>query len=468
MNDKQFWSAFGGITAGLALLLGYLIFSEIQSVDTAQAEVVSLRDQIKRSRTTVQSTPEVEQEVIILREISDRIREILPDTKDLNNVIRDFQEYMQEAGVSSQGFKPTSRSNARQRTRSAFERVSYQWRLAGDTFQVLDFLNRIETHSRFMAVSSLSIKSANRRQILDEGLASHTIVLDVETYKYVPPGANEGEVEIRSYERKRDLLSGKIGVRRQALNLQTYRYQGPRGRRDPLVDPRVPARVDDPNAWTVQRQQEEVDELVARVEEAQGYWAASIAAKSVLERMVQRSELEKLILRIGEDLRRIEDEGRITYRPARKRLDTMVGEPLEVLRLALDRSKAIEGPSATALQTVGDTMVGYIEALEYDYALDAFDAIEDSLELLVDDPEREELADWLLLLCEEATILRDFSQIEFQVGGVAIIEGLQPVIIIDGKRRTVGDLVGDELVVHGVRPNEVDFIFRGAIVTREF
>ena len=230
----------------------------------------------------------------------------------------------------------------------------------------------------------------------------------------------------------------------------------------------MPARVDDPNAWTVQRQQEEVDELVARVEEAQGYWAASIAAKSVLERMVQRSELEKLILRIGEDLRRIEDEGRITYRPARKRLDTMVGEPLEVLRLALDRSKAIEGPSATALQTVGDTMVGYIEALEYDYALDAFDAIEDSLELLVDDPEREELADWLLLLCEEATILRDFSQIEFQVGGVAIIEGLQPVIIIDGKRRTVGDLVGDELVVHGVRPNEVDFIFRGAIVTREF
>ncbi len=468
MNDKQFWSAFGGITAGLALLFGYLIFSELGSVDTAQAEVVSLRDQIKRSRTTVQSTPEVEQEVIILREISDRIREILPDTKDLNNVIRDFQEYMQEAGVTSQGFKPTSNSNARQRTRSAFERVSYQWRLAGDTFQVLDFLNRIETHSRFMAVSSLTIKSANRRQILDEGLASHTIILDVETYKYVPPGANEGEVEIRSYERKRAPLSGKIGVRRQALNLQTYRYQGARGRRDPLVDPRVPARVDDPNAWTVQRQQEEVDELVTRVEEAQGYWAASIAAKSVLERMVQRSELEKLILRIGEDLRRIEDEGRITYRPARKRLDTMVGEPLEVLRVALDRSKAIEGPSATALQTVGDTMVGYIEALEYDYALDAFDAIEDSLDLLVDDPEREELADWLLLLCEEATILRDFSRIEFRVGGVAIIEGLQPVIIIDGKRKTIGDIVGDELVVHGVRPNEVDFIFRGAIVTREF
>jgi len=468
VNDKQFWSTLGGITAALALLFGYLIYSEHESVNAAQAEVVSLRDRIASSRKTVQSTPQVEQEVIILREISDRIREILPDTKDLNNVIRDFEEYMQEAGVTSQGFRPTSNSNSRQRTRSAFERVSYQWRLAGDTFQVLDFLNRIETHSRFMAVSKLSIKSANRRAILDEGVASHTIILDVETYKYVPPSAKEGEVEIRSYERKRDLLSGKIGVRRQALTLQTYRYQGARGRRDPLVDPRVPARVDDPNAWTVQRQQEEVDELVARVEEAQGYWVASNAAKSVLERMVQRSELEKLILRIGEDVRRIEDEGHITYRPALKRLETLVTEPLEVLRLALDRSKAIEGPSATALQTVGDTMVGYIESLEYEYALDAFDAVADSLELLADDPERMELADWLLMLYEEATILRDFSEIEFDVGGVAIIEGLEPVIIIDGKRRTVGDLVADELVVHGVRPNEVDFIFRGAIVTREF
>ncbi|MDG1051096.1 MAG: type 4a pilus biogenesis protein PilO [Planctomycetota bacterium] len=468
MNDKQFWSVFGGLTAALAGLFGYLIYSEHQSVDAAEAEVASLRDRISNSRAIVRKTPEVEQEVIILREISDRIREILPDTKDLNNVIRDFQEYMQEAEVTSQGFKPTSNSSSRQRTRSAFERVSYQWELVGNTFQFLEFLNRIETHSRFMAVSKFDIRAANRRALLDEGLASHRIVLDVETYKYVPPSAKEGEVEIRSYERKRDLLSGEIGLRRQALSLQTYRYQGARGRRDPLIDPRVPARVDDPNAWTVQRQQEEVDELVARVEEAQGYWAASNVAKSVLERMVQRSELEKLILRLGEDLRRIEDEGHVTYRPAQTRIDTLVADPLDVLRLALDKSKAIEGPSITALQSVGDTMVGYIEALEYEQALDSFDAIEDSLALLLDDPEREELADWLRLLCEEATILRDFSAIDFKVGGVAIIEGLQPVIIIDGKRRTVGDLVAEELVVHSVRPNEVDFIFRGAIVTREF
>jgi len=280
----------------------------------AMAEARALRDRIASSRKTVQSTPQVEQEVIILREISDRIREILPDTKDLNNVIRDFEEYMQEAGVTSQGFRPTSNSNSRQRTRSAFERVSYQWRLAGDTFQVLDFLNRIETHSRFMAVSKLSIKSANRRAILDEGVASHTIILDVETYKYVQPSAETTGVEINGYERKRDLLAGEIARRRDALTtLETYRYRGPRGRRDPLIDPRVPAQVDDPNAWTVQRQMEEVDQLVARMAEARRYWEASNSAASVLERMVQRSELEKVITLLDEDIRRIERENRISY-----------------------------------------------------------------------------------------------------------------------------------------------------------
>ena len=182
-----------------------------------------------------------------------------------------------------------------------------------------------------MQTSSTTVCAIDSAEVSRPSTFTTQITLDVETYKYVPPTGDESEVEIRSYERKRDLLSGEINRRRQALSLQTYRYQGGRGRRDPLIDPRVPAKVDDPNAWTVQRQQEEVDELVARVEEAQGYWAASNAANSVLERMVQRSEAEKMIFRLGEDIRRIEDEEHITYKPAQKRLTSQVVEPLDVL-----------------------------------------------------------------------------------------------------------------------------------------
>lgn len=469
MNEKKFWAIFGGVSGAIALGAGYLIYSEMGQIEAARAQVGQLRDDIKVARDTVRKTPDVEREVIVLREISDRIREVLPDTKDLLNVIRDFQDYSKEAGVKPSAFQPASDSSKGRQQQGAFEKVAYQLTMTGDMFQFLDFLNKIETHSRFMAVSSFKVIAASRKALEEDGVANHRIQMEVETYKYVQPSAETVGAEINGYDRKRDLLAGEIARRREALTtLETYRYRGPRGRRDPLIDPRVPAKVDDPNAWTVQRQMEEVDELIRRMAEAQKYWEASSTAGSVLERMVQRSELEKIIALLEEDLRRIEKESRINYKPAEKRLTLGVTEPLAELRLSLSKVKSLAGPSVAEMQTVGDSMVRHIEDGEYGLALDAFKALEDSLKLVKDPEERVQLADWLRMLAEDARTLRDFGQIDIVIGGFALHEGFDPVVIIDGKTRSIGDPVGNELIVHDVRPNEIDFVFRGAILTREF
>lgn len=469
MKDRKFWMIFGGVAGAIAIGAGYLIYKEKDQIEQAKVHVATLRTEIAKARDTVATTPEFEREVIVLREISDRIREILPNNRDLTNVVRDFQEYSKEAGVKTSGFRPTKASNGR-KAQSAFEKVAYQLTLEGDTFQFLDFLNRIETHSRFMAASSFKISAATRKSLEDNGVANHRIQMEVETYKYVPREGEADEVRIAGYERKRDLLAGEINRRRSALTLETFRYRGPRGRRDPLIDPRVPARVDDPNAWTVQRQMEEVTELISRMEEARKYWDASNAAESVLERMVQRSELEKILAMLGDDLNRMEKEDRITYRPAEKRLSIGVIEPLLELRAALRDTQTIEGPTLVEMQTVGDSMVAHINEGEFDLALDAYKALAASLDLVKEDKEREELANWLRQLAEDATTLRDFELIELTIGGYAIYEGSDPVIIIDGMRRSVGDPVvaHPDLIVHDVRPNEVDFVFRGAVLTRDF
>ncbi|MEM8711903.1 MAG: type 4a pilus biogenesis protein PilO [Planctomycetota bacterium] len=469
MKDQKFWAIFAGVAGVIAAGAGYLIYSEKGQIEDAKAKVATLRSDIATARDTVRKTADIEREVIVLREISDRIREILPNTKDLTNVVRDFQEYSKEAGVATSGFRPSSSNNRNQQT-GAFEKVAYQLTLEADTFQFLDFLNRIETHSRFMGASSFKISAASRKSLEKDGIANHRIQMEVETYKYVPRAGEADEVKIAGYERKRDLLAGEINRRRQALTLETFRYRGPRGRRDPLIDPRVPARVDDPNAWTVQRQMEEVTELISRMEEAPKYWEASNAADSVLERMVQRSELEKILAMLGDDLNRIEKEARISYKPAEKRLSIGVIDPLQELRLALKQSQAIAGPTLAELQTVGDTMVRHIDDGQFDLALDSYKALADSLNLVRGDKEREELADWLRQLAEDATTLRDFEQIDLVIGGYAIIEGTDPVVIIDGTRRSVGDpvIAHPELTVHDVRPNEVDFVFRGAVLTRDF
>ncbi|MEL6908120.1 MAG: type 4a pilus biogenesis protein PilO, partial [Planctomycetota bacterium] len=378
MNEKNFWLTLGGVASAVAMGAGYLIYSELGQIDDARAAVTTIRTEIASARDTVRKTPEVEREVIVLREISDRIREVLPDTKDLLNVIRDFQDYSKEAGVKPSAFRPTA-TNDRGRQKGAFEKVAYQLTMTADTFQFLDFLNKIETHSRFMGVTSFSVKAASRKSLEEDGIANHRVQMEVETYKYVPTTSEDAGVKIAGYERKRDLLAGEIARRRQALTLQTFRYRGPRGRRDPLIDPRVPARVDDPNAWTVQRQMEEVDELIRRMAEAQKYWENSNGAASVLERMVQRSELEKLLALLEDDLNRIASESRINYKPAEKRLQLGVIDPLGELRLALDATRPDSGPSSDEMQVIGDSMLASIEEGAYEAAIDTFRGIEDSL-----------------------------------------------------------------------------------------
>ncbi len=469
LSDKNFWIGFGAVAGVIALGAGYLIYTEKGNIETARATVAKLRTDIAKSRETVRTTPEIEREVIVLREIADRIREILPDTKDLTNVVKDFQEYSSQANVKMTAFKPSQVRERGRQQQGAFEKVAYQLTLNADTFQFLDFLNRIETHSRFMAVSSFKVGAASRKSLEEDGVANHRVQMEVETYKYVPRAGQADEVKISGYERKRDLLTGEINRRRQALSLETFRYRGPRGRRDPLIDPRVPARVDDPNAWTVQRQMEEVDDLIRRMTEATKYWEASLAAESTLERMVQRSELGKLIALLTDDLTRIEKENRISYKPAEKRLSVGVVEPLKELRLALELAQAETGPSVAEMQTVGDAMVSHIEEAKYDLALDTYATLADSLGLIgKDDRERQDLATWLRQLALDAETLRDFEKIEILVGGYALGADTIPVVIINGDRKVIGDLVGNDLILHAVRPNEVDFVFRGAVLTREF
>jgi len=470
MNEKKVWIGIAICGSLVATTLGYFLRSEKLSIVECQDSVTVLRAQIDKARTTVRGTPELEREVIVLREIAERIKEVLPDTKDLNDLIRNFQDYSRETGVVPSSFKPkdAAKDRAKGKVASAFEKVAYTLTLEADLFQYLDFLNRIETHRRFMSVNSFKIDATSRRKLEADGVASHRIQMEVETYKYVPKAGDTDEVRIEGYERKRDLLAGEINRRRQALTIATYSYRGSRGRRDPLIDPRVPVRVEDPNAWTVQRQMEEVDELVRRVEEALVFWGSSRHADSVLDRMVKRSELEKTLAMLEEDLRRIDGEKKVNYKPAETRLKLNVVDPLALLRKELEDTRAVAGPSREELEHVGVSMERHILAGEYEAALSAFKALSDGLELIQRDPPREVLADWLRQLAFDAETLRDFAKIKLSMGGYAIIEENPPVVIINGRSRSIGDPVGNDLIVEAIRPAEVDFIYRGVVLTRQY
>lgn len=467
MSEKKVWI---GIVAGSVLAaagIGSLIYFQEGDIESARQDIENVKTRINTSRSTIKGTPDLEHEVIVLREISETINQILPTTEDLTNLIDDFYQYATDSSVRSTSFKrKPDRSNGRGAAK-AFEKVGYTLTLEGGIFEFLDFLNRIETHSRFMGVPSFKVSSVTRQQLEREGEALHKIQVDVETYTYTTKGT-ANPVKIDGYARKRDLLAGEINRRRKALTLSTFNYRGDRGRRDPWIDPRVPEN-DGPLTMPVQEQLHKVDELAAMLVTAQERWTEVQGAQNVLDRMVKKDELAQVMAALDEELRRLESTGAITYVPAQKRLQNEVYDAREMLLMAIEMEPDQTGPRRAEMDELLASMSEHIQLGEYELALQAFNVMEPALdEIDGEDLIRQALAEELRALALEAKTVRDFQNIELEFGGSIIIGDGSPVILINGLSYQIGDSVAPGLEVAAIRKEEVDFYFRGFVLTRVY
>jgi hypothetical protein len=464
-EHKKKWLGVTGGGIALACTLGYLIYNQIEDINVARAEIDGLNRSIETARNTIEGTAALEREVIVLRELAEVFGTILPNSSNVNKLIGTINGFANEASVEVTAYK-TKLDQARRGRAADFDRVAYTFNIEGDAFQFLALLDLLETHRRFIAIPSFKISAATRRQVEEEGFAQHKVKLDIETYKY-DPGAQATPVRIEGYDRKRDLLAGEITRRRQGLALTKFKYRGARGRRDPWIDPRVPA-FDTMSALSVQQQMDLVEELQGRMKEAASHWDLVSGAENVLAALVERRELEKKLAYIEEDLRRLESDRSITYVPAQKRLKNEVYDTLDRLRRQLSDGQAIIGPAKEMLVEVRDAMRRHLELGEYALALDTYRTVKDDLPAVAGDPIRVELASQIRRLAEDASTLQDFDEIEVAVGGVAIMEGAIPAALINGRAMTLGDMVTDELEVFAIFANEIEFIFRGVILSRVF
>lgn len=165
-KEKRFWVSLLGGGAAAALLFGYLINSQYGAIDQARQEVASLRTNIDSARKLLTGTAQLEREVIVLRETEEAIKELLPDEQDINNFVRDLRRFEQDSKVRITGVKPKNTNNAaRKKSKDDFDKVAYQLNFEADAFQMLSFLDHIESHSRFMSVTSFKLQSASRKDV---------------------------------------------------------------------------------------------------------------------------------------------------------------------------------------------------------------------------------------------------------------------------------------------------------------
>ena len=468
MSEKRMWFTVLGVGLLAGAACGGLIYNEYGNIDTARVEVEDLRTNIASSRQLLTGTSQLEREVIVLRETEEAIKEVLPDEQDVNNFVRDLQRFEEDSEVSITSLKKKPPQVAGRNAKKAdFDKVAYQLTFEADAFQTLAFMSRIENHSRFMAIPSFKLMAASRRSVEETGVPAHKVQLDVETYVYEPQTEGK-QVKIDGYARKRELLLGEVARRRQALTVAEYVYRGRRGRRDPWVDPRMPVVDDGGTVLTVSEQITIVDELASRAREVMGAWEETKNAANVIQEMTLRTELEQKISALESDFRRIQDEGSIQYPMAERRLTLEVEDAINVVRAEMNEGSEQVGPTVAELTHMIDTMEDHLLKGEHEMAISAFNAVEPSLDLAVDDPSRRELVETVRQRAKEAQILSDFSNMEIDINGVAIMEDKPPVALINGKALGEGDLVNEELIIRSIRRGEIEFIFRGVILIRRY
>ncbi|MEW6074565.1 MAG: hypothetical protein AB1726_18465 [Planctomycetota bacterium] len=464
MSERSRWTVTVAASMLLAAAAGGMIFLQNRQVDTLHAKGSELRAKIEKDRALIKKTPDLVKEVIIQRETDAQIKEMLSDEKDVNNLVRTLQSFGDQSGITKVSLKQQKGVKS-SRKKDDFERVGYTLEFDSDAFELLAFLDLVESHARFMSVTRFKLSAARRQAFAGDALPRHHVQLDLETYVYQPKDAKE--VRIDNYEHKRDLLVSEIAKRGADLRIPGYEFRGPRGRRDPWIDPRMPASKDGVPVLTIEEQITLVEELVLKADEAEAIWKKSTDADNLIGEMKTRAELEESLALLDERVRRVEEEGQLVFVPARNRFESQVVDRLADIRLRLDSTQGGLGPSVAELEESAKTMKRFIGSQDYELALQAFQTLEPRLAAI---SERDEIRrPYVTALAElkrlAATVL-EFESIQLQITGIAILENARPVALINGQAISEGELIGDELYVRNIQRNQIEFAYRGLVLAR--
>jgi hypothetical protein len=459
--EKKRRLVFAGASLLLAAGLGTLIYYQQEGIDERRTEIAKLNGEIEADRRLLQQTPELVKKVIIQRETDGVIKEILSDEKDITDLVRTLNKFSQEAGFNFSSIKDGTRVT--KKNKEDFERVSYTLAFEVEAFQLLKFFNLIEGHKRFMNITSFKLQAANRTEYTKDTPPRHRVTVDLETYVYAPTGVSK-EVKVDQYEKKRDLLISEISKRAAELRVPAYDYRGQRARRDPWIDPRVP--VDGGPTMPIEQQISLVDGLAEKAGEIQKIWDEAKGAENLIQTMKLRADLEQKLALLEEEIRRVDAGGFLVFVPALRRFDKGVVDVVASVREQMSKGDGGAGPSTALLRETAEAMERHIDIQEYELAVQAYNTVEPKLGLADQDPLKEPLVKSIRELKHLADTVLAFEKIELDVIGVALYEDRPPVALINGQPYSEGEILGDELVIHNIRPDQIEFAFRGLILAR--
>lgn len=457
----------GGVSVFLVIaVFGFLTYQDIRSIDEIEVEIEGTRSSIEGANAKIRRVPDLEREVVCLRENLREYVKILPDEDEVNDFVNKINKFADLARVDVEKLDDVGAKRRKaQKSKDPFEKVEYKLQIKGSTENLLKFINLFENHDRFVRVASFDYKSA-------KGTAGSHIDADIqlETFVYNPGSAAGPQVKIPEYEEKKQKYAADIVRSRGEIKIERYELPASAGRRDPFMDPRVTAGESGvaESVLTPEQQKQLFEALVAEVAEIETMIEAESAPETgddFIRKATLKKETDDRVMNLARRLTSVEKSRSIETVNLKERFKVEVKAKVD----SWMKSRNINAPtqvfSEETLAQFAKRMGGAFSRADYDSVIKEYESASKGFAPVGASEKSKELMLEIVSLKERAAANKEFAERNIVVSGV-IYRPDGSVAVINGKVLSEGESLDGEIAVRAIEEDVVEFAYKQITIRR--
>lgn len=473
LGEKKALLAVVGVTVLLTAGALYLTYSSYEKAEQGKQQIQGVRNDIVKALAKKRMIPSLEREVIILRENVEEYVKILPEDKHIHNFVNRINEFQTDAGIELTGLDaPSRRSATKKGKKNAFERIVYKLKVSGTFRDLMRFINKFENYERFVAVEDFSFKPDKRSLAGDD--MRLTGGMTIETYEYNPGTSATDRVKIAKIDDKREALRDQIMAQRNEIEILRHHLDPVvvDGRRDPFKDPRRPKVEENEEgegngAERFAKQKRFVAWAVGELKQINDMIVAEENEPLIIRQMEIKKQIDERVGNLSSQLTNARNDRLVSAGPLQRELEREVLEPLA--RIIKDRRIAVKtGLSVQDLEMILTKMQHYFKKGELGQVVSQFDLVAKQLGTTdTGDPDTKALVVKIYGLKNKAMVISEFSKRPIAISGIISVKG-SPVAIINGRVFEKGEMLDEDVKIHDIRSEEVEFVFRDVRIIRRW
>jgi hypothetical protein len=201
LNEKQKLLAVVGVFVAVLIAVGVLNYLKFKDRSQLLAEIERYQEQENQAHEKIKRIPDLLEKRARLIENIETYAEILPAESDVqqDTFVNIIDGYRKDTNIVIQRAEYVRvKQEDSSKLQQSFVRHRYRFKLFGTVPDFLNFVNKVENHTRFLKVDAIKIK---------------------------PLGTNDGfDDELRADDDEKELSLAENGVKEIELTVSTYTY----------------------------------------------------------------------------------------------------------------------------------------------------------------------------------------------------------------------------------------------------